>query len=326
MSGFLTRRVAQYLAVLLLALSVNFALPRFMPGGPLGTIGGEDVGRLGAEARAQLLADYGLDQPLWQQFLSYIGSALQGDLGTSFADGEAVSALIVDRMPWTLLLVGTSLLLTTVLGVGLGLLAGARRDRRRDTKSLSFFIALDALPPFWVGMLLILVFGVWLGVLPAFGVAPVTGGETGPLQVATHLVLPVSTLVITGLGQTYLVVRYSMLSVLGSEHLAFARARGLSPRRIYGVHAMRNAALPIHTLLLLEIGGLVGGSVVVETVFAYPGLGRLVFEALQARDFPVLQGAFLMLTITVLVMNLLADLTYPLVDPRVRRPSAEATA
>ena len=177
-------------------------------------------------------------------------------------------------------------------------------------------LALDALPPFWFGMLLILGFGVGLGWFPTFGATSIIGGG-GFWDVAHHLVLPVATLVVTGLGQTYLVTRSSLLGVMGSTHLAHSRVRGLPERRLRG-HALRAAALPIHTLVLLEVGWLISGSVVVETVFAYPGLGRTVFEAVQARDYPLLQGAFLLLTLTVIGANLIADLTYPLIDPRVR--------
>jgi peptide/nickel transport system permease protein len=329
MTAYLARRGGQYLLVGLLALALNFALPRAMPGSPLSTLGGEDVGLLGAGSRAELLAQYGLDRPLHVQFTTYLADVARGDLGRSFARQRPVSELIAERLPWTLLLVGGSLVATTVLGVALGTMAGARRQRRRDTGTLSMFLALDALPSFWLGMLLILLFGVTLGWLPTFGAAPLRGAEGLGAQVvagARHLALPLATLVVTGVGQTYLIVRYSMLSVLGSDHLFHARARGLPRRRIIVRHALRNAALPVHTLLLLEVGWLVGGAVVVETVFAYPGLGRLVFEAVQARDFPVLQGAFLVLTATVIAMNALADLTYPLLDPRLRRPAAEVAA
>lgn len=312
-------RVGQYLLVLLLAVGLNFALPRAMPGGPLATLGGEDVGLLGAEARAELLAQYDLDQPLPVQFGRYLVGVAQGDLGTSFVDRRPVSERLLARLPWTLLLVGSSLVLTTLIGVAVGAWAAARRERRRDTGTIISVLVIDAAPPFWVGMLFIAAFGVQLGWLPTFG-AVTPGGDGGLNDIAAHLVLPVATLTLAGFAQTALVTRSSMLSVLGSEPLFVARAKGVPPRRLASRHALRPAALPVHTLVLMEMGWLIGGAVVVETVFSYPGVGRLLFEAVLSRDFPVMQGAFLILTVTVIAANLLADLTYPLLDPRVRRP------
>lgn len=312
-------RGGQYLLVLAVALVLNFALPRFMPGGPLALLGGEDVARLGVEAQQELLAAHGLDRPLPAQFLSYVAGVLTGDLGTSFADHRPVTQRIGERLPWTLLLVGSSIVVTTLVGVALGALAAARRERRRDTARLVTVLALDAAPPFWVGMLLVLAFGVQLGWLPTFGAR---SGSGGILDIARHLVLPLVTLSLGGLAQTYLVTRSSMLSTLGSDHLLLARAKGLPRTRVLVHHGLRSALLPVHTLVLLELGWLVGGAVVVETVFSYPGVGQLMFEAVLARDYPVMQGAFLVLTLTVVGANAVADLTYPLVDPRVRRAAA----
>lgn len=314
-------RVGQYVLVLLLAVTVNFALPRTLPGGPLAALGGDDVGFLAPEARAALLATYGLDRPLPEQFGSYLVGLLQGDLGTSLVDQRPVTAVLAERAGPTLLLVGTALLLTSVLGIALGTLAAAVRQRRRDTAGLALMITLDSLPPFWVGMLLIFSFGVTLKLLPTFGITSPAGGG-GVADVAAHLVLPVATLVLTRLGHTYLVVRSSMLSVLGSEHLAFARAQGVGRSRLLVHHGLRGAALPVSTLVLLELGWLIDGDVVVETVFSYPGLGRLLYEAVLQRDYPVMQGVFLVLTVAVVGMNLLAELCYPLLDPRLRRPAA----
>lgn len=311
-------RVALTLFVLLIAVALNFLIPRLMPGSPIRAIaGGGDVGELTTRQRAALLDRYGLNNSLWAQFRSYVGGLVRGDLGTSLGDGRPVTTHIGERIGWTLLLVGTALVVTTVLGIVLATLATTRTGSRTDTTGLSTSLALDALPPFWVGMLLILVFGVTLGWLPTFGATELIGGG-GVVDIARHLVLPASTLIITGLGQTYLVTRSSLISVLGSTHLAHARVRGIPERRLRYRHTLRAAALPIHTLVMLEVGWLISGAVVVETVFAYPGLGRLVFQAVEARDYPLLQGSFLLLTVTVIGANLLADLTYPLIDPRTR--------
>lgn len=326
MLSHLTRRVGQYVLVLLVAVALNFMLPRAMPGSPLGTIGGEQVGQMTQAGRDALLEEYGLDQSLARQFVTYLADIARGDLGRSFDDRQPVTDAILVRLPWTLLLVGSGLVVTTVLGVLLGIRGGARRERARDSSSLAVFLALDAFPPFWVGMLLILVFSVQLGWFPAFGAAGLErdlglGGQL--LGVLRHLALPLVTLVIAQLGQTYLITRYSMLSVMGQEYMFMARAKGLPERLLLRRHAFRNAVLPVHTLVMLELGRMLGGVVVIEAVFGYPGLGRLLYDAVVARDFPLLQGAFLLLTVSVIVMNLLADLSYPLLDPRIRRPAAE---
>lgn len=315
------RRVGVTLTVLVIAVGLNFVIPRMMPGSPLRAIArGGDAGQLTGAQREELLERYGLDDPLSVQLRDYVVGLFRGDLGISLGDGRPVTEHITDAIGWTMLLVGTSLVLTTVLGVALGTWFTMSSRRGADRGGLVTSLALDALPPFWFGMLLILGFGVGLGWFPTFGATSIVGGG-GIVDIAHHLVLPVATLVVTGLGQTYLVTRSSLLGVMGSTHVAHSRVRGLPERRIRA-HALRAAALPIHTLVLLEVGWLISGSVVVETVFAYPGLGRTVFEAVQARDYPLLQGSFLLLTLTVIGANLIADLTYPLIDPRVRGATA----
>lgn len=325
----IARRGGQYLLVVVLALILNFVLPRAMPGSPLATLGGSEVGELTAADRAAILERYGLDLPLHEQFAAYVGDLVTLDLGRSFRDGRQVTTVLADRIGWTLLLVGSSLVVTTAVGVGLGTVAAARRERRRDSGTLAAVLTLDAMPPFWVGMLLILVFGVTLGWLPTFGAAPLVGvrpGPAGALDILRHLALPLATLVIGGLAQPFLVTRYAMLSALGSQSTLLARAKGLSRRRVLVRHGLRPAALPVTTLFLLEVGVLIEGAVVVETVFGYPGVGRLMYEAVLGRDFPLLQGGFLVLTLTVIMMNLLADVTYPFLDPRVRRAARSAAA
>lgn len=321
-AGFLRHllaRFAEYAVVLALAVTLNFALPRALPGGPLATLAGENAGELSPENQAKIIAQYGLDLPLGTQFLDYLGGLVRLDLGRSFSDGEPVTSAIGAALPWTLLLVGSALLASSVLGVALGALGGLRRRDGKGSGLLSVVLLVDSTPPFWLGMLFIAVFGVYLGVLPTFGI---TGAGDGGLGVvAAHLVLPVTTLVLAGLGQFFLITRYSMLSVLSSEHVEHARARGVPRGLLIRRHALRPALLPVHTILLMEVGALVGGALVVETVYAYPGLGRLVFEAVRERDFPLMQGTFLVLTLTVILMNALADATYSLLDPRVRSQS-----
>lgn len=312
---YLAGRLAAYGGVIAVAVVINFALPRALPGGPLSQVASPEVlAQLTETQRQQIAAQYGFDRPLHEQFASYLGGVLTGDLGHSFVDGEPVLAAILRVLPWTLLLVGTSMVLTIVIGVALGVLAALRRKQGKGSGLLTTAVVLDSLPQFWLGMLLIVLFGVYLGVLPTFGVA---SGEGVPvLEVLRHLVLPVTTLVLTGLGSYILYARYSLLAVLTSDPVEHARARGVPHARVIRRHALRPALLPVHTLLMLEIGFLAGGALVVETVFAYPGLGRLAFGAITARDYPMMQGTFLVLTVMVVLMNAIADATYPLIDPR----------
>ncbi|MFI9560017.1 ABC transporter permease [Nonomuraea endophytica] len=303
------RRILEYGAVVVIALLLNFLLPRALPGGPMKLFGSpEALSRLTEAERAQIAQEYGFGRPLPEQFADYLTGVFTLDLGTSLSDGRPVAEAIGEALPWTLLLVGTSIVITCVLGVALGVLGALRRRRGGGAGLLGTAIVLDSLPAFWLGMLLIVVFGVQLNVLPTYG--------AGTLA---HLVLPVTTLVVTGLGYFFLYTRSSMLTVLTSEPVQHAHARGVPYGRLVRRHALRPALLPVHTIVLMEIGFLAGGSIVIETVFAYPGLGRLTFGAISARDYPLMQGAFLVLTLMVVAMNAIADATYPLLDPRARQ-------
>lgn len=316
-SRYLVGRIGEYAAVLLVALTLNFALPRALPGGPLKLFGSpEALARLTDAERAQIATDYGFGQPLPEQFLGYLKGVFTLDLGTSLSDGRPVVEALGEALPWTLLLVGTSIIFTTSLGVMLGVLGGLRRRRGKGAGLLAIAIVLDSLPQFWLGMLLIVLFGVQFELLPTFGVSGLEGVTVG--GVLRHLILPVATLTLTGMGSMFMYTRSSLLNVLTSEPVQHAHARGVPHRRLVRRHVVRPALLPVHTILMLEIGFLAAGAIVVETVFAYPGLGRLTFDAISARDFPLMQGAFLVLTLMVVAMNALADATYPLLDPRAR--------
>jgi len=318
-------KVGQYLLVLWVALSVNFLLPRVMPGSPLPYLVGEDVGSLGSERLAEVRARYGLDESLGRQYLRYLSDLARGEWGVSYQSGTPVTEALLERLPWTLLLVGTSLLAATLFGVVVGALAAWRRGGRLDGVTLTSAIVVDALPTFWLGMLLIAVFAVQLGWFPTFG-ATTPAGPTGGLaylsDVARHLALPALTLTATTLSGTFLVMRYAMLDVLGEDYVRSARAKGVPERRVLFGHAVRNALLPVSTMVFLHLGVLVGGATVVETVFAYPGVGTLLYHAVLARDYPMLQGAFFLLTVSVVAANVLADAVYPLLDPRVGRRAA----
>jgi len=314
-------RLAQYGLVLVFAITLNFLLPRLMPGNPLLLIAGADVGQLTDAERAEVMARVGLDRPLAEQYVTYLGAIATGDLGYSYRQKRPIVTLIAERLPWTLLLAGASIALSAVMGVVLGAFAAWRRGRGADLSSLTTMIVLDALPSFWLGMLFISVFAVELGVLPSYGaVTPASGyqGIDAFMDVVRHAILPVLTLTILSVPGVYLTMRYSMLGVLGEDFIRTARAKGLPERTIALRHAARNAIIPVVTVVALRLGFAFGGTVVVETVFSYPGLGRLIFDAVGGRDYPVMQATFLVFTIAVLLCNLLADVLYPRLDPRAR--------
>lgn len=321
MGAYLSGKIGQYLLVLWVALTLNFLLPRMMPGNPLVLIAGEDINLLTPEQRAELAARVGLDQPLLVQYGRYLQSIVSGDLGYSYQWKMPVVEVLAQRLPWTLLLAGSSLVISTVIGVGLGSLTAWRRGSRGDIGTYSFFLFLESLPAFWVGMLLVALFAVRWPLFPTFGaISPwetLTGWEY-VRDVLHHLVLPLTTLTIVSISGSFIVARSAMMSVLGEEFITVARAKGLAERQVLFRHALRNALLPIATVFTLNLAFAVSGATVVETVFSYPGVGRLIFEAVLSRDYPVIQAAFLMITVLVVLANILTDALYPLLDPRIR--------
>ncbi len=315
------RAVAQYGAVLFAAVCLNFALPRLAPGDVIDYLfPPEQSGAITAEQRAAVLDEFGLDQPVPVQFQRYLAGLARGDLLLSVRYGRPVRDLLAERIGWTFLLVGSALVVSTVLGTVLGYRSAWRRGTPGDAGILSTAMLVDSMPPFFVGMLLLLLFSVELGWLPTFGAQPTTTttGAAFLVEVGKRLLLPFATLTLASIGPVYLVARSALVSELGEDYILMAEAKGLSPRQVRR-HAERNALLPVSTIALIELGTLVGGAAVVETVFSYPGLGRLIYESVLARDYPVLQGAFLLLAAGVILANLVNDLLYPVLDPRVRR-------
>ncbi len=310
-------------AVSLFAVLVtSFFLFRLIPGDPVKTMtGGRPVS---AEQLAALRREFGLDLPLWQQFTDYCGKALTGDLGTSYQFRAPVTEKIADALPNTLLLTGTAFVLYTALGIVIGTRTAWRRGRLGDRLNTGLALTLYSLPSFWLGLLLIIVFSVGMGPVP--GLFPTGGMESGGeegfahvLDVAHHLVLPVLTLVAVEYGQTLLVTRSALLDETGSDYLTTARAKGLRDDLVRRRHAVPNALLPTVTLIFVNLGRTVAGVILVETVFSWPGLGGLFYQALSVPDLPLVQGLFLFFASAVIIMNTVADLVYPLLDPRVGR-------
>ncbi len=321
MARFLAGKGVQYALVLFFAVTLNFLLPRMMPGSPLVFLAGEDVGFLSEAQRTELLRSLGLDQPAWRQYLRYLGHLATGDLGYSFQKGRPIREIIAERLPWTLLLVGLALLLATLVGVAWGTLVAWHRGSAFDLGSLGISMFFESTPSFWLGMIFIAVFAARLRWFPIFGAQTAGASLTGwslAVNTAWHLVLPLATLTLITIPGNFLIMRYSMLAVLGEQYIATAKAKGLAERAVIYRHAMRNALLPVATVFMLNLGFIASGATVIETVFSYPGLGRLLYEAVLNRDYPVIQATFFILTVSVIAANVLADLLYPLIDPRVR--------
>lgn len=314
-------RILQYLLVLIISISINFFLPRLMPGNPLALLAGAEVGMLTPEERAQVIADASLDQPLWKQYINYLGNLARGDFGYSYRQKRPIIDVIAERVPWSLLVAGGSLIVSAILGISLGALAAWNRAKLIDISLLWGMISVDSLPSFWVGMLLISVFAVQLGWLPSHGAVtpgvPLVGWDR-LVDILKHAAMPIFTLSLISTPNLFLTMRYTMLGILGEDFIRTARAKGLTERAVLFRHAVRNALSPVVTILALRLGFAFGGTVVTETVFSYPGLGRLIFEAVSGRDYPVMQAAFLLFTMAILLSNLIADLIYPLLDPRAK--------
>ncbi|MFD8218667.1 ABC transporter permease [Streptomyces sp. NPDC059697] len=310
-------------AVSLLAVLVtSFFLFRLIPGDPVKYMtGGRQVS---AEQLAHYRTEFGLDLPLWQQFTDYCGKALTGDLGTSYQFRAPVIDKISEALPNTLLLTGTAFVLYTTLGIFIGTRSAWRNGGTSDRLNTGLALTLYSIPSFWLGLLLIIVFSVGMGPIP--GLFPTGGMESGGkegfayvLDVAHHLILPVVTLVAVEYGQTLLVTRSALLDEMGSDYLTTARAKGLRDDLVRRRHAVPNALLPTVTLIFINLGRTVAGVILVETVFSWPGLGGLFYQALSVPDLPLVQGLFFVFASAVIVMNTLADLIYPLLDPRVGR-------
>ena len=296
-------RALQGVAVLLGVSLFSFLLI-FLAGDPASSLAQPDWTAAQVE---ELRTRLGLDRPLAVQFVDFVARALQGDLGHSFRQQRAVADLISERLPATLELAGAAFLLSVVVGLPLGILAAAYRDRLIDQVTTVFALAAQALPTFWVGIVLISVFAVELRWFP------VSGRGTW-----AHLVLPAVTLAAYSIARNARLLRSSLLDVIDQDYVRTARAKGLAHRTVLLKHALRNALLPVLTVMGLDLGALLSGAVITEMVFAWPGVGRLIVAAVGNRDLPLVQGSVLMVGAVFVVVSFLVDLTYTLVNPRLR--------
>ncbi len=315
---FIARRLLAAVPLVIGVMAIAFTLIHLAPGDPIQALAGD-----GGDAAyyAAMRARYGLDRPLPEQFGRYTLAILRGDLGYSFSYGQPVGRVIVGRLPATLLLTGTALALSTALGILLGVLTATRPHSALDHGVAVATLTAYAMPVFWLGQLLVLLFAVRLGLLPVQGMVSVREGYTGArhlLDVARHLALPALTLALPQLALTARLTRTGLREALAEEYIATARAKGLAERAVLWRHALRNALLPVVTALGGHVGVLLTGAALTETVFAWPGLGRLLLDAALKRDYPLLMAIFLLVSLVVVAANLLTDLVYTALDPRVR--------
>jgi peptide/nickel transport system permease protein len=315
---WLAGKVASALATLAFVLVFNFFLFHVM-GDPTTQLA--RLPQATPQEIAKLRHAYGIDQPLLGQFVTYLKNTAHLDLGISQDTRRPVWTEIKEALPWTLLLVGTGTLVATLLGSWMGVAAATRRGKRADHGLLGFSLFTYAAPEYWIGIILILVLAVWLPILPA-GQQMTPGSDyTGiaqVLDVGKHLILPATAMTLTLLGQYFLIMRSSMVDVLTEDFITVKRAIGLPWHRVVRQHAVPNALLPLVTLSAIQFGAVVGGAVTIETIFSWPGLGLLGFQAIDNKDFPVLEGTFLVFSVGVIVANLLADCLYFVLDPRVQ--------
>jgi peptide/nickel transport system permease protein len=296
----------------------NFVLFRVMPGSPVDTIARNQ--RLSPDEIQALIADFGLDRPLPAQIPGYLMDTLRGNLGYSYTSGRSVVSVLGGRVWPTVILVLPATVLSVAIGVWMGIHAGWRRGSARDTGSVGSSMLLYSVPEGWLGMLLLLVFGAMLGIFPLGGYvsSPPPQGPAYAADVLSHAFLPIMTLTLAYVGEYVLVMQSSMVEVTNEDYLTTARAKGLPDRLVRRNHAVPNALLPIATLVFYSFGFILGGAVVIEAIFNWPGMGLLTYQAIDNQDYPVIQGVFLLSSALVIAFNLAADLSYSYIDPRIR--------
>jgi peptide/nickel transport system permease protein len=318
---YILRKFGFALVTLAIVIILNFFLFRVLPGDPVRAVIGRNI-RISIKTQEALRAQFGLDKPVFpDQFLATLNQWAHGNLGISWSLRRPVSEVLFSKLGNTLLLLTVGQLLSIIFGTALGLFAGWKRKTPIDVASLTFSLVAWAMPTFWLGIILLAAGSTWFG-LPTGGVVSPSNVAKPLYQVipdlAHHLILPTLTLTILYLGEYMLIMRSSVLEVLSEDYILTAKAKGLSHWQVLRQHALKNAMLPLVTLIALNLGFTVSGAIYVETVFSYDGLGKLFQTALVKQDFPLLQGAFLLLAVSVILANMIADILYLYLDPRVR--------
>lgn len=319
--NYLLRKLVLSLVTIFVVIVINFMLFRVLPGDPVRAVIGRNI-RISAETQQALREQFGLNKPIFpDQFIDTIGQWAQGNLGVSWSLRRPVTDVLMSKLGNTVLLIGLGQILAILLGVTLGLLAGWKRKTPIDVGAVTFSLVAWAIPTFWLGIILLAAGSAWFGLPTAGIISPENTGK--PLMtilpdLARHLFLPTLTLTILYLGEYMLIMRSSILEVLSEDYILTAKAKGLNDWQVLWKHALRNAMLPIVTLIAINLGFTVSGAIYIETVFSYDGLGKLFQTALIKQDYPLLQGAFLLLAVTVIIANMAADVLYAVLDPRVQ--------
>jgi peptide/nickel transport system permease protein len=304
LQNFILRRLISAIPLIFAIITIVFVVLRVaIPGDPVYTLAGDTAS---PELIERIRQKYGFDRPVLEQYLIFMGNALRGDLGNSIKFGEPVTSVIAKAFPFTVLITLQSVTVGTLIGLVVGITAAVKRGTWIDRISMLVVIFVNAFPTFWLGIILVLIFSVGLRVLPVEG--------AGTWQ---HFVLPVTTL---SLGQAALIARLtrsSLLEILNADYIRTARSKGLADRRVIFLHALKNALIPIVTVVGLSFGGLLGGAVITESIFGLPGVGRLTIAAISDRDYPMIQGTVLLVAVSFIVVNLVVDVIYAYIDPRI---------
>ncbi|MBN1665736.1 MAG: ABC transporter permease [Anaerolineales bacterium] len=316
MNAYAIRRILRGFVTLFVSITITFLILRLMPGNPADLV--VEFG-MTAEMRESILRDFGLDKPVGMQYLIYLKQLAVGNMGTSFRSLTPVSQLLMERLPMTLILTISAYVITLLVGLPLGIVAAVKKGGVIDWAVTAGAILGNSIFIPWLGIMLLYIFGYRIGWFPIGGAMDIGAeGLDKALSLVRHLVLPVATLVCVQISQYVLFLRTGMVDVLQEDYIRTANAKGLSNWVVLYKHALKNAFIPALTMMGLQMGFLVGGAVLTETVFSYPGIGRLIYESVLQLDYPVLQGAFIVLAATVLVANIITDLCYGLLDPRIR--------
>jgi len=333
MIGFLLRKLLVIVPTFIGITIVAFGFVRILPGDPIMLMAGERG--LTPERHAQLMAQFGFDRPLWVQYFDFLGNIFHGDIGLSLVTKKPVLQEFATLFPATIELAVCAILIAALIGIPLGVLAAAKRGSWFDQISMSIALTGYSMPIFWWGLLLIIVFSGTLGWTPVAGriglmyyfpdatgfmlIDSLRSGQKGAFVSALrHLILPSIVLATIPMAVLARQARSAMLEVLGEDYVRTARAKGLAPKRIVGMHAFRNALIPIVTTLGLQIGGLLTGAILTETIFSWPGIGKWMVDSISRRDYPVVQGGLLMIALVVMSVNLIVDMLYALINPRIR--------
>lgn len=313
---YIVRRVLQAIPTLLVISFLIFSLLYITPGDPVDLILGTEDQNVSEEQRVLIEKEWGLDKPFLIRYGDFVLKALRGDLGTSYATNQPVFESVAARMPATFQLAVFSLILSLLISVPLGILAAIHHNSIWDSLATALATVGVSLPKFWFGLVLMIYLSLKMGLLPSTGSADLL--EDGPIEYLKYIIMPGASLALGMAATQTRMIRSSMLDVLGQDYVRYARSKGLREKAVIWFHAFKNAMIPVITVIGSEIGGLLGGAVVTESIFSWPGVGRLAVNSISKRDYPMIQGITLLLCTSYLVINLIVDIIYAWIDPRIR--------